>query len=159
VKHVGDRADIATTVLAGDAYAALGDWAKARAAWRASQEMALANPEPFNRQWTLFQLEHGVALHETRALLEREIAIRQDVYGWDQLALARYLTGDISGAKAAIDEAMTSGTQDANLLYHAAIIARAHGDTLEARLLAGKALAINPRFHHRDADKARTIAR
>jgi tetratricopeptide (TPR) repeat protein len=158
VERVGDRADIATTALAGDAYAALGDSIDAQSAWRRGQEMALANPEPFNRQWTLFRLEHGIALDETLALLEREIAIRQDVYGWDQLAFARYLAGDLSGAAAAIKEAMAVGTQDANLYYRGAMIARAQGDTIRARMLAAQALQLNPHFHHRYVANARDLA-
>jgi tetratricopeptide (TPR) repeat protein len=156
--RVGDRVDIATTALAGDAYAALGDSAKARQAWRRAETMARENPEPYNRQWTLFRLEHGVAIAETRALLEREIAGRQDVYGWDQLAMARYQTGDVKAAAAAISEALRPGTQDANLFYHAALIARAAGDTGKARSLATQAIASNPRFHHRYAAEARALA-
>jgi predicted negative regulator of RcsB-dependent stress response len=158
VDRVGDRADIATTALAGDAYAALGDSAKARAAWARAEQMALDNPEPYNRQWTLFRLEHGISIAETRSLLERESVFRQDVYGRDQLAFARYLTGDLAGAAAAIKEAMAIGTQDANLYYRAAIIARAQGDSARARQLAAHALQLNPHFHHRYAASARALA-
>lgn len=159
VERVGDRLDIATAALAGDAYAALGDTAKAATTWSAIEVMARANPEPFNRQYTLFRLEHGIHVDETRKLLEREIAIRQDVYGWDQLAFARYLTGDVSGAAEAIKAAMATGTQDANLYYRAAIIARAQGDTVRARALAEQALKLNPYFHHRYAADARALVR
>ena len=158
VERVGDRADIATMALAGDAYAALGETIKAQGAWSKAQAMARANPEPFNRQWTLFRLEHGLALDETRALLEREIAIRRDVYGWDQLAFARYLVGDLPGAAAAVKEAMARGTRDANLYYRGAIIARAQGDTIRSRMLAAQALQLNPHFHHRYVADARALA-
>ncbi|MEW5914920.1 MAG: tetratricopeptide repeat protein [Gemmatimonadota bacterium] len=158
VERAGDRADIATTALAGDAYAALGDSLKAQGIRREAQEMALANPEPFNRQWTLFALEHGVSPHETRRVLESEIHVRRDVYGWDQLAVARYLTGDTVGAQAAMREAMKIGTQDANLYFHAALIAKAQGDTPLARELAKQALDMNPNFHHRDVARARALA-
>jgi tetratricopeptide (TPR) repeat protein len=158
VARVGDRSDIATTALAGDAYAALGDTAKAVTSWHAAEAMALANPEPFNRQFTLFRLEHGIELAETRALLEREIAIRQDVYGWDQLAFARYLTGDLPGAAAASREALALGTPDANLYYRAAVIAHAQGETTRARALAADALQLNPHFHHRYVSDARALA-
>jgi tetratricopeptide (TPR) repeat protein len=120
--------------------------------------MARENPEPFNRQWTLFALEHGVRLLEIRELLEREIMIRQDVYGWDQLAMARYLTGDVSAAEQAIREAMRIGTQDANLYFHAALIAKARGDVPLAREFARQALSLNPNFHHRDVTRAQAIA-
>lgn len=158
VERVGDRADVATTALSGDAHAALGDTANALTSWKAADAMALANPEPFNRQWTLFRLEHGIELDETRTLLEREIAIRQDVYGWDQLAFARYLAGDLPGAAAANQAAMAMGTRDANLYYRGAMIARAQGDSTRARMLATQALQLNPRFHHRYVADARALA-
>ena len=158
VERVGQRADIATTALAGDAHAALGDSTKAQQAWSKAYAMGRENPEPFNRQWTLFLLEHGIAPDDTRALLEREILERQDVYGWDQLAFARYLTGDLNGAAAAMREAMREGTQDANLFYRAAKIARAQGDAPTAQSLATQALAINAKFHHRYVAEARVIA-
>ena len=158
VNQVGDRADIATTALAGDAFAALGDSVSARARWNAAESTAQANPEPFNRQWTLFRLEHGIAVDDTRGLLEQEIVERQDVYGWDQLAFARYLTGDLNGAAVAIREAMREGTQDANLFYRAAVIARAQGDAAAARSFATQALAMNAKFHHRYVAEARAIA-
>ena len=158
VDQVGQRADIATIALAGDAYTALGDSTKAQQVWRKAYAMGRENPEPFNRQWTLFLLEHGIAVDDTRALLEREILERQDVYGWDQLAFARYLTGDLDGAAAAMREAMREGTQDANLIYRAAMIARAQGDVPTARSLATQALTINAKFHHRYVAEARAIA-
>jgi tetratricopeptide (TPR) repeat protein len=158
VERVGNRLDIATAALAGDAYAALGDTAKAVTSWNATEAMSRNNPEPFNRQHTLFHLEHGIHVEETRMLLEREIAIRPDVYGWDQLAFARYLMGDMSGAAQAIDAAMATGTQDANLYYRAALIARAQRDTARARALAAQALERNPYFHHRYAADARALA-
>ncbi|MGQ0539491.1 MAG: hypothetical protein ACT4R6_11120, partial [Gemmatimonadaceae bacterium] len=141
-----------------DALAALGDSAAAMARWAAAERMAQENPEPFNRQWTLFRLEHGIALAATRELLEREIAVRRDVYGWDQLAWARYLTGDTDGAAQAMREALRIGTQDAGLYYHAALIARAQGDRALSDAWLARALALNPSFHHRFAEQARALA-
>jgi tetratricopeptide (TPR) repeat protein len=158
MERMGGRMDIATLALRGDALAALGDSAQAEASWREAEQSALESPEPYNRQWTLFRLEHGIALDETRALLEREIDGRRDVYGWDQLALARLYTGDAAGAARAMKQAMRLGTPDANLLYHRALIAAALGDSAECRALAGEALRLNPRFHHRFAAHARLLA-
>lgn len=104
--RVGAGADIATLALVGDAYAALGDTAQAETYYAAVERAAAERPEPFNRQWTQFRLEHRRALAETRAILEREILERPDVYGYDQLARARYLTGDYPGAQAAMREAV-----------------------------------------------------
>ncbi len=148
-------ADIATLALIGDVWALRGDSARGAAWWARAEQAGHDRPEPYNRQWTLFRLDHGVALDSTRALLEREIAGRGDVYGWDQLAWARHLTGDRYGARVAMREALRMGTQDAVLHYHAGLIALADGDTAGARGALRRALAISPRFHWTQADAAR----
>ena len=133
----GERAltiapDIATVALVGDAWAAWGDSARGRAFWARAEAAGPANPEPFNRQWTLFLLDHGRRLHEARDLLRDEITTRGDVYGWDQLAWALYLTGDHVAADGAMAQALRLGTRDAMLSYHAGRIALAAADTARA---------------------------
>ncbi len=155
VDRVGDSMDIVTRSLAGDAWAALGDSARAREAWHATEQQALANPEPFNRQWTMFHLERGMDLNATRALLEQEIHVRTDVFGWAQLAWARLQTGDVPGAQDAIARAMATGTQDGWLFYVAGLVAEGAGDDVTARRWFERALGVNPHFHHRYADDAR----
>ncbi len=130
VESVGAAADIASLALAGDAWEKSGDHAAATRWWNAAERSALENPEPFNRQWTLFRLEHGIAVEETRALLEREIAVRTDVYGWGQLALARLLTSEVGGAREAMAQAKRLGTRDSWLDALSARIARAAGDSV-----------------------------
>ena len=151
IEAVGAQADIQTLALAGDAWEALGDRARARAAWQRSEQSARDNPEPFNRQWTLFRLEHGLALPETRAILEREIGVRRDVYGWAQLAWARLLTGDPHAANHAMQQALSVGTADAWLWFLAGEVASAEGRGSEARQWYRRALELNPHFHHRYA--------
>lgn len=107
------------------AHAALGDGAAAEAWYGRAERLAAERPEPFNRQWSQFRLDHRRHVAETRTLLEREVRIRPDVYGWDLVAWARYLDGDVSGAADAITRAQRLGTSDATLRRHAALIARA----------------------------------
>ena len=154
VERAGDAADISSLSLAGDAAQALGDTAAARAWWERAERRGHEQPEPFNRQWTLFRLEHDVEPNDTRAILEREIQERRDVYGWDQLAMARLATGDVAGAERAVDEALRLRTTDAVLWWHAARVARAAGKMELARSRASKALQINPRFDHRESELA-----
>jgi tetratricopeptide (TPR) repeat protein len=149
IDAIGEDADLATMSLAGDAWAALGDSTRASASWAATERAALANPEPFNRQWTMFRLEHRVRLDETRGILEREILERHDVYGWAQLAWARLLTGEAAAARSAIEQAMRLGTTDAWLWHLAAEIALATGSVEEGRRWREKAIELNPHFHHR----------
>jgi len=103
--RAGDGADIATLALVGDAHAALGDTATAEAWYGRAEGLAAERPEPFNRQWSQFRLDHRRHVAEMRTLLEAEVRIRPDVYGWHLVAWARYLDGDASGAADAITRA------------------------------------------------------
>lgn len=118
VERAGAGADIATLALAGDAHAALGDSAAASAWYARAERLAAERPEPFNRQWTLFRLEHRRDVRGTRALLEAESRARPDVYGWDLLAWARSLDGDSAGAAEARVQARRMGTLNAALVQH-----------------------------------------
>ncbi|HEU4629236.1 MAG TPA: hypothetical protein VFS08_05800 [Gemmatimonadaceae bacterium] len=142
--RAGAGADIATLALMGDAHRALGDSVAAERCYAAAEHAAAVTPEPFNRQWTLFRLDHGRALPATLRLLQREIRQRPDVYGWDQLAWALLLNGRPEDARAAMAPALRLGTRDAMLLAHAAAIARATGHDAEARRYADAARAVNP---------------
>lgn len=130
--RAGAGADIATLALVGDAHAARGDTARAEAWYGRAERLAADHPEQFNRQWTQFRLDHRRRVAETRALLEREVRIRPDVYGWDLVAWARYLEGDVAGASEAMGRALRLGTRDAALFHHAAVIAQARGHAVEA---------------------------
>ena len=154
-QRIGGRTDLATMALIGDAHRALGDSARAEEQFRALEASAAANPEPFNRQWTLFRLEHARALPATLALLQDEIRVRQDVYGYDQLAWALHLSGDNQSARAAMLNAMRLKTPDAILHFHRGMIERSLGNLSAAREQLQRALALNPRFHHTYADVAR----
>jgi tetratricopeptide (TPR) repeat protein len=123
--ELDDRADIATLALVGDAYAARGDSADAKRWYARAEAKARATPEPFNRQWTLFRLEHGIRVRETLALLREEIRVRRDVYGYDQLALALLLSGEHRAARIAMAQALRMGTRDPMLMRHAEMIERA----------------------------------
>lgn len=152
---VGDRADLATRALLGDSYVALGHHREAERVFAEIEETAAANPEPFNRQWTQFLIDHDRSLPQALAVLEREITIRPDVLGYDQLAWAYYKAGDIRNARKAIEQALRMGTRDATLRYHAGEIAFASGDRKAARQHFAAALEINKHFHPLQARTAR----
>lgn len=140
--------DPATLALIGDAYAALGDAAAATEYYDAVERLAVDAPEPFNRAWTLFRLDHGRKLHETVALLQQEIKTRRDVYGYDQLAWGRYQLGDYATARSAMLAALRMNTRDAVLWFHAGMIEAALGSHDAARRHLAMALEANPYFHH-----------
>ncbi|HJU65440.1 MAG TPA: hypothetical protein VJ596_07170, partial [Gemmatimonadaceae bacterium] len=156
-ERIGDRADIATLGLIGDAHEELGDVALAARYHDEAEAAGQESPEPYNRQWTLFQLEHGRNLSLTLDLLQREIEGRVDVYGYDQLAWALYKSGRHLEARAMMEAALRMGTQDAMLMYHAGMVERALGNAAGAERYLGRALALNRHFHHRDAVVARAV--
>jgi tetratricopeptide (TPR) repeat protein len=157
--RAGDRADLATLALLGDAHAALGEPAQAEKMYAAVEAGYAGNPEPFARQWTQFRLDHRRAIPQTLALLQDEARARPDVLGQDMLAWALYLSGDYPAARAASTRALRLGTRDASFFYHAGMIERALGNDQAARKHLRRALDINPHFHPAGADAARAALR
>jgi tetratricopeptide (TPR) repeat protein len=74
-------------------------------------------------------------------LAEAELRTRQDALTHDVAALARWRSGDLAGATAAMREALASGTVDARVHLHGALIADAAGDRDNARSRAQTAAA------------------
>lgn len=153
--RLGDAADLRTLALIGDAHAARGDSAAAERLYAQLEASVAENPEPYNRQWTQFRVDHGRHLPETLALLRRESQARRDVLGYDLLAWALYKSGEYAEARVAMQQALRMNTQDATFHYHAGMIERALGNDDAARRHLTRALQINPRFHHVFATRAR----
>ena len=149
----GDRAiaiqlDPATLGTVSDAYAALGDTPRASEYARAMTVNALRQPGPIHRAWGLFVLDHGGTADFERVLgkARAEQRERHDVYGDDLMAWTLYRLGRFSDARTASERALRLGTEDAQLEYHAGMIARATGDTASAVRHLERAMQLNPRF-------------
>ncbi len=138
--------DPATLGVVSDAYAALGDSAKA-AEYVAVMEVAVGGqPGTYHRAWSLFLLDHGRRIPEVLAAAQAEIAGRRDIHGYDLLAWALHKSGRTQDARAAAASALAQGTQDPMFLYHAGMIDLAAGDTTSGRERLERALAIAPTF-------------
>jgi tetratricopeptide (TPR) repeat protein len=149
----GDQAiaiqlDPTTLGTISDAYASLGDSAHAAEYARAMTINALHQPGPIHRAWGMFVLDHGTAADARRVLAKSraERRERHDVYGDDLLAWSLYRLGRYGEAREIIRAALARGTEDAQLDYHAGMIARAAGDTATAIGHLERALALNARF-------------
>ncbi len=160
----GERAvarvlDPGTLGILHDAHAARGDAAAAEQYARAMALAVLNQPAPLHRAWSMFLLDHGRAVDTVLARAREEIATRRDVYGWDLLGWALHRAGHHVEARDAMRQALAQGTRDATLEYHAGMIGLALGDSAEARRHLGRALAINPYWHHSQPAVSRAILR
>ncbi len=109
----------------------------------------------FNRELAFFYADHDRRLDEAVVLAERERQVRPDIYTYDTLAWAYYKVARLADADRAMQRALTLGTRDARLFYHAGMIALGRGDRPKARQYLTRALQINPQFHVLHAPTAR----
>lgn len=133
----------------GDLYKLAGREKDAAAQYALVEQIARlnkANGVLYNRQLALFYANHDLKAEEAYASAVSEYQIRRDIYGADAVAWAALKAGKVSEAQATMREALRLGTQDAVLLYHAGMIARAAGDKSAARDYLSRALALNPQF-------------
>jgi tetratricopeptide (TPR) repeat protein len=141
----------------GDLHAHAGRTADANRQWALVEyigRLSALNQVVYNRELALFYADHGRHLPEALDLARRELDVRRDVYTWDVLAWALYQNGRAGEAATAMASALRLGTRDARLLFHAGMIHKTLGDADRAREYLAQALALNPRFHVRQADVA-----
>ncbi len=148
----GERAitvslDPGTLGVLSDAYAALGDSARATEYARVMGVAVLRQPGPFHRAWSLFLLDHGREVPTVLAKARAELRTRHDIYGEDLLAWALHKAGRDDEARAPMTRALALGSRDPMLRFHAGMIARATGDTAGARVQLTTALEINRAWH------------
>lgn len=117
--------------------------------------LAELNQQVYNRQLVNFYSDHDMNLEEGLELALAELESRKDIYGYDAAAWAHYKNGNYKEAQAFSQQALALGTRDANLYYHAGMIALALDDKAQARAYLDEALAINPHFSILFADEAR----
>ncbi len=138
--------DPATIGVVGDAYAALGDTAKAEEYNKTMEVAVVQQPGSYHRAWSLFLLDHNRRVPEVLTKVQEELKTRHDIYGYDLLGWALYKSHRYDEARAAAARALSQGTQDAQLYYHAGMIERAAGNTDTARRYLARALQLNPTF-------------
>jgi len=117
--------------------------------------LAAINEQIYNRQLANFYSDHNMNVEEALTLALAELESRKDIYGYDAAAWAHYKNGNYKEAQILMEQAFALGTRDANLYYHAGMIALALGDKAQARIYLDEALAINPHFSILFADEAR----
>jgi tetratricopeptide (TPR) repeat protein len=107
------------------------------------------NQRTYNRELAVFYADHNIKLPRALELAQRELENRRDVYTQDALAWCFYKNGKLHDAAQAIDAALTLGTRDALMFFHAGMIYRALGDASRTEDYLSRSLAINSEFHVR----------
>jgi len=141
----------------GDVYATLGNERAAREQYETVEfiaKLAKINRQVYNRQLANFYADHDLRLGEARRLALTELRVRKDVYGYDAAAWASYKSGRLEEAQRLSERALSLGTRDPRLSYHAGMIAKAQGRNAVARSLLSEALRMNPHFDLRQAPVA-----
>ncbi len=143
-RAIASSLDPATLGTLSDAYAATGDSARAQELAHALDVAVRAQPGAYHRAWSLFLLDHGRQLHAVHQKIVAELRTRRDVYAYDLYAWSLHKQGRDDDALAAVQRALAQGTQDAQLLYHAAVIEQANGRAAVADEHLARARALNP---------------
>jgi tetratricopeptide (TPR) repeat protein len=147
-------------VALGDVLAKAGRCAAARQQYELVEyigRLSALNQVLYNRELAYFYADHHVHLDRGLDLARRELEVRRDVYGYDVLAWALYQNGRLGEAHDAITRALSLGTRDARLFFHAGLIERALGRPDRARRHLRAALETNPGFHVLLTDEARRV--
>ncbi len=142
----------------GDLYKLAGREREAAAQYELVEQighLSALNGALYNRQLALFYADHDLKPAEAYTQAAREYEVRRDIYGADAVAWTALKAGKLDEAQQAMKEALRLNTQDARLLYHAAMIARAAGDETTARDDLRRALALNAQFDPLQAANAR----
>ena len=125
----------------GNAEAAEAWYQKTESAMRA--ELVIAG-DAHAREVALFFADHRRNLADAVSLAVKDLDRREDIYTYDTLAWCRFQAGDVSQATDAMKKALSLGTQDAKLFYHAAKIFAAGGDSSAAETMLARAKKLNP---------------
>jgi len=144
-------------------YAARGRDEDARrerdAAEQAARILVDGPGRPDVRQLALLYADHGTNLAIALQLAEQAAAWRDDVFTNDTFAWVLLRSGRVAEAQEASRHALRLGSRDPVLLHHAAVIAAAAGDRVEAaRLLARANPAALPPFSPPAIDESTTEA-
>ncbi|HEY4955621.1 MAG TPA: hypothetical protein VII02_12135 [Gemmatimonadaceae bacterium] len=156
-RGIAIKLDPATLGTIGDAYAAIGDSAKAEEYYKTMEVAVAGQPGAYHRAWSLFLLDHNRRVTEVLANVQTELETRKDIYGYDLLAWALHKQHRDVDARDAMTRARHLGTRDAMLFYHAGMIERALGQRNRAQYFLQEALDINPAFHPSQPREIRAV--
>jgi tetratricopeptide (TPR) repeat protein len=136
-------------VALGDLHALKGESDLAEKCYQkveALHEAHLASGAHDHMQMAKFLADHDRNPVEALRMAEQH-KLTKNVIEADTLAWVYFKNGDQPRAIEAIKRALSQGSPDPEIHYHAGMIAAAAGDRLSARKHLIRALGLNPRFH------------
>ena len=147
--------DIIATVPSPDAFALLaaaqrelGNVAEAEALDLALEGIVASQSGVMHRSWALTLLDRGRNVGSIVALAAADTLVRHDIHSLDLLAWALHRGGRSTEALSLARRALSQGSTEPMLRYHAGMIELAAGDTALARyhlsLALGRARALSP---------------
>jgi tetratricopeptide (TPR) repeat protein len=146
----------------GDVYTMMGrmqDASKQQSLVEFIGRLNKINKVLYNRSLAYFYADHDMDVPAALELAGAELKARRDIYGHDAMAWALYKNGQPQAAAAQIQAALSLGTQDPRLFYHAGMIEFKLGHKDLARRDLSRALALNPHFQPlQDTVAAGTLA-
>jgi tetratricopeptide (TPR) repeat protein len=119
-----------------DAYTAAG---RDTDAARTSAELEAGGASVDPRGFSLWLAETGRDAARALRLANAELETRRDVYTFDALAMASAAAGRVEDAQRYMRDALSAGTEDPRLWYHAGVVAAASENHEEARAWFEKA--------------------
>ena len=140
----------------GDVYSQIGKSDEARKQYELVEyigKLNALNKALYNRELAYFYADHDLKPKEGLELAQRELDYRRDIYAYDVLAWNLYKNGKAEEAREAINKALSWGTKDSKLFYHAGMIYDRLGDKPKAQKYLRLALDTNPYFHIFFADQ------
>ncbi len=132
----------------GDLYAAQGEKEKAEEFYQKVEALHAAHLATGVHDHMLmakFYADHDRNLVEALRLAEQR-KLTRNVLEADVLAWVYFKNGDLTHAQEAMARALREHTPDAEMHYHAGMIATAAGDRGKAQKELGQALSLNPKF-------------
>lgn len=121
-RAIGLQLDPATLGLLSDAYAAIGDTARANDYLRTLDVAVTSQPGAYHRAWALYLLDHGLRVDTVLSKAREELRDRRDVYGYDLVAWALFKSGQVIEAQRMMQQALRFNTPDPLLAQHAQAI-------------------------------------
>ncbi|MBD0326821.1 MAG: tetratricopeptide repeat protein [Pyrinomonadaceae bacterium] len=143
----------------GDLYARKGHTEEATRQYELFESLERTNAAAENDWHHLiyFWADHDRNLDEALALARAARDSRRDIYTCDALGWTLFKRGQLTEAKAAIDEATRLGTRDARILYHAGLIYKELGERQKAANYLKLALETNASFDVLQAEVAHRV--